>query len=111
MRDRLSKLNQTWQQQGLPTVQMRVGIYTGSVTVGSLGGTHRLEYGVIGDSVNIASRLESYEKHRHVGICRILIAQETLTHLQGKVNVNSWGNLTLKGKQKQVDVFEVLDKA
>ncbi|MFM6395981.1 adenylate/guanylate cyclase domain-containing protein, partial [Planktothrix sp.] len=59
----LQKLNEQWQKKGLPSVGMRVGIYTGTVTVGSLGGKNRLEYGLIGDSVNIASRLESCEKH------------------------------------------------
>ena len=79
---RLPEMNQNWLTRGLPPVKMRVGIFTGPVMVGSLGGTTRLEYGVIGDSVNIASRLESCEKERHEDTCRILIAEETLRHLQ-----------------------------
>jgi class 3 adenylate cyclase len=63
MDDRLQELNRNWRYRGLPLIQMRVGIYTGPVMVGSLGGKERLEYGVIGDSVNIAARLESCEKH------------------------------------------------
>ena len=105
MGDRLSQLNEQWQQEGLPAVQMRVGIFTGPVAVGSLGSKHRLEYGVIGDSVNIASRLESYEKERHEGVCRVLIARETLEHLGEKFQVESWGNLTLRGRKQPVEVF------
>lgn len=110
MSEHLSQLNHKWQQQGSPQLKMRVGIYTGIITVGSLGGKNRLEYGVIGDSVNIASRLESFEKDRHPGICRILIARETLEHLDGKFQVESWGNLILKGKQIPVNVYLVNGK-
>lgn len=62
MGDRLQTLNQDWQQRGLPVVQMRAGIFTGDVMAGSLGGKNRLEYAVIGDSVNIAARLEAWQK-------------------------------------------------
>ncbi len=110
MGQQLQQLNKQWQQKGLPSVGMRVGIYTGTVTVGSLGGKNRLEYGVIGDSVNIASRLESCEKHREGGICRILIAEETLSYLKGRFEVESWGELSLKGKAIPVTVYRVLGK-
>jgi adenylate cyclase len=105
MGDRLAELNSQWQERGLPAAQMRVGIFTGLVTAGSLGGKERLEYGVIGDTVNSASRLESCEKHRQDGICRVLIAKETLVYLQGKFKVESWGELKLRGKEKPVEVF------
>ncbi len=110
MEEHLLELNRQWHQQGEPEIKMRVGIYTGTVTVGSLGGKNRLEYGVIGDSVNIASRLESFEKERHPGICRILIAQETLSHLGGKFQVESWGDFCLKGKEMPVDIYLVTGK-
>jgi class 3 adenylate cyclase len=88
---------------------MRIGIFTGPVVVGSLGGKDRLEYGVIGDSVNIAARLESCEKHRQPTNCRILIGYETLVHLQEQFEVEPWGLLALKGKQQMVDVYRVLE--
>ncbi len=109
MGERLDDLNQRWQTQGLPEVQMRAGIFTGSVVVGSLGSKSRLEYGVIGDSVNIASRLESVDKDRQPSPCRVLIAQETLDYLQGNYEVEAWGALTLKGKAEQVEVYRVLE--
>ncbi|NER93682.1 MAG: adenylate/guanylate cyclase domain-containing protein [Symploca sp. SIO1B1] len=105
---RLESLNRNWETRGLPIVQMRVGIFTGPVMVGSLGSKERLEYGVIGDSVNIASRLESCEKHRQLSNCRILIAKETLVYLQEKFRVESWGSLSLKGKHQQIEVYRVL---
>ncbi|NES68839.1 MAG: CHASE2 domain-containing protein, partial [Okeania sp. SIO2D1] len=110
MGQHLSQLNQKWQEQNSPELKMRVGIYTGTVTVGSLGGKNRLEYGVIGDSVNIASRLESFDKERHPGICRVLIAQETLEYLDKRFSVEPWGDLNLKGKKIPVNVYLVTGK-
>ncbi|MCC3472277.1 MAG: adenylate/guanylate cyclase domain-containing protein [Microcoleus sp. PH2017_25_DOB_D_A] len=104
----LPALNQSWIDRGLPSAKMRVGIFTGPIMVGSLGGKTRLEYGVIGDSVNIASRLESCEKDRQEDTCRILIAEETLVHIQGKFEVESWGALPLKGREQKVNVYRVL---
>ncbi|MEG4815448.1 adenylate/guanylate cyclase domain-containing protein [Microcoleus sp. K5-D4] len=105
---RLPEMNQNWLDRGLPAVKMRVGIFTGPVMVGSLGGTTRLEYGVIGDSVNIASRLESCEKDRHEDTCRILIAEETFLHLADKFEVESWGALPLRGREQKVNVYRIL---
>lgn len=75
---------------------------------GSLGGKDRLEYGVIGDSVNIASRLESCQKNRQPGICRVPIARETLVHLQDKFELEPWGPLALKGKEQNVEVYRII---
>ncbi|MBE9185363.1 adenylate/guanylate cyclase domain-containing protein [Microcoleus sp. LEGE 07076] len=108
IKSRLPALNQSWIDRGLPQAKMRVGIFTGPIVVGSLGGKTRLEYGVIGDSVNIASRLESCEKHRQEDTCRILIGEETLVHLEGKFEVESWGALPLKGREQKVNVYRVL---
>jgi len=108
MGDRLRTLNQDWGYRNLPVVKMRVGIFTGPVMAGSLGGQMRLEYAVIGDSVNIASRLEGCEKERQSQPCRILIARETLDYLQNQFRVESWGHLQLRGRQTSVEVYEVL---
>lgn len=107
---RLPQMNQNWLARGLPSAKMRVGIFTGPVMVGSLGGTTRLEYGVIGDSVNIASRLESCQKERQEDTCRILIAEETLLHLADKFEVESWGALPLRGREQKVNVYRILGR-
>jgi CHASE2 domain-containing sensor protein/class 3 adenylate cyclase len=113
MGERLHQLNQEWQTRHLPTIQMRVGIFTGPIVAGSLGCKDRLEYGVIGDSVNTAARLEGYEKDRqpNTEICRVLIAHDTLVHLQNKFVVEPWGPATLKGKHHLVEVYRVLGRA
>jgi class 3 adenylate cyclase len=111
MGERLTSLNQEWQQRGLPVVQMRVGICTGTIVVGSLGGKDRMEYGVIGDTVNTASRLESCAKEVQNDVCRILIAGETLKHVQNQFQIESWGLMELKGKHNKIEVCRVIGYA
>ncbi|MGB0562542.1 MAG: CHASE2 domain-containing protein, partial [Spirulinaceae cyanobacterium] len=105
--DRLVKINQRCEARGLPRIQMRIGIFTGDVVVGSLGGKDRLEYGVLGDAVNTASRLESCVKERQPSDCRVLIAKDTLDYLGDRFEVESWGEMSLKGKRQMVEVFYV----
>ncbi|MEB3358364.1 MAG: adenylate/guanylate cyclase domain-containing protein [Synechococcales bacterium] len=110
MRAGLARLNQYWRERGdiQANIQMRVGIFTGPVVVGSLGSKERLEYAVIGDSVNTAARLESCAKEQQVDDCRILIAYETLKLLDGEFEVEPWGSMPLQGKRQTVDVFRVV---
>ncbi|MCB8752161.1 adenylate/guanylate cyclase domain-containing protein [Planktothrix agardhii 1810] len=106
--DHLKRLNQDWKNRNFPEIAMRVGIFTGPIIAGSLGGKERLEYGLLGDSVNIASRLESCEKDRQSGICRILIAAQTLEYIADSFEVESWGLIPLKGKHQMVDIYLVI---
>lgn len=105
---RLDEINQGFRSKNLPTIQLRIGIFTGDIVAGSLGGKERMEYGVIGDSVNTASRLESCAKERQVVDCRILIAKATQQYLGDRFAVESWGAMPLKGKADMVEVFRVL---
>lgn len=108
MEHQLGLLNEKWQAAGLTAVRMRVGICTGEVVVGSLGGRDRMEYGIIGDTVNIASRLESCVKEQQPDLCRILIAEETYRVLGTSFPVECWGEMALKGKQQLVGTYRVL---
>jgi adenylate cyclase len=103
----LESLNQRWQTQGQPTIQMRVGIATGTVVTGSLGGQQRMDYTAIGDSVNVAARLESYDKSIDGGICRILISEETHDLVAGEFSTQSIGTVQLKGRERSTKVYQV----
>jgi CHASE2 domain-containing sensor protein/class 3 adenylate cyclase len=109
----LTTLNLHWQAKGLTPVKMRMGIFTGPVVAGSLGGRDRMEYGVLGDTVNTASRLESCEKDRMESHCRILIGQDTYDYLiedsafLESIVVEAWGERQLKGKSQLVNVYQV----
>jgi len=105
----LRSLNQQWQTQGLPTAAMRVGIATGTVVTGSVGSRQRLNYTTIGDSVNIAARLESYDKSLDGGICRILISEETYQHTHNQFTTQFIGTVQLKGRQQSIKIYQILE--
>ncbi len=104
----LETLNLKWASQGRPTTSMRVGISTGTVVTGSLGGQQRLDYTTIGDSVNVASRLESYDKSLDGGICRILISEETYDLVQAKFSTKLIGTVQLRGREQPTKIYQVL---
>ena len=86
METALRDLNRHWLARNRPTTAMRIGIYTGPMVAGSLGSSERLDNVVIGDAVNIASRLESFDKELFAlnladRPCRILIGEATLCRL------------------------------
>lgn len=108
MAKELRSLNQQWQARGCPIVTMRVGIATGPVVIGSLGSRDREDYTTIGDSVNVAARLESYNKTLEGGICRILISEGTYSYIQDKFPTHFLGSALLKGRQQPVTLYQVL---
>jgi adenylate cyclase len=109
MREELLKLRAIWQQQNLPLIRMRVGICTGPVVAGSLGGVERQEYTVLGDTVNTASRLESFDKNIDAeNYCRILISQTTLDCLGDLFITECVGEVHLKGKESKVTIYSVI---
>jgi adenylate cyclase len=116
MGETLRDLNHRWRTEGLPTSGMRIGIFTGPVVAGTLGSAERSEYLVVGDAVNTAARLESLDKDLFAPDpneypCRILIGDTTLAYLGNRFETEYVANLSLKGKQRKVDVYRVIGRA
>jgi adenylate cyclase len=112
MAQALNQLNAKWETEGRPTLKMRVGICTGQVVTGSLGSQQRMDYTAIGDTVNIAARLESFDKTIDGGICRILISDSTYQYVESDLAVQtlsaqSIGSVPLKGREQTVQVYQV----
>jgi adenylate cyclase len=112
MAQALNRLNRKWELEGRPTLNMRVGICTGQVVTGSLGSQQRMDYTAIGDTVNIAARLESFDKTIEGGICRILISDSTYQFVAAdlpgqRLNAQTIGSVPLKGREQTVEVYQV----
>ncbi|MBD2328579.1 adenylate/guanylate cyclase domain-containing protein [Alkalinema sp. FACHB-956] len=104
----LDSLNQKWVREGLPTIQMRVGISTGTAVTGSLGGQQRMDYTAIGDTVNIAARLESFDKSIDGGLCRVLVSDATYQFVQSQFAARSIGSVQLKGREQPTQVYQIV---
>jgi adenylate cyclase len=105
MRRALADLNRRWEAGGRPPLDMRIGINTGDMVVGNMGGTGKFAYTVIGDSVNLASRLEGANKQYGT---HILISFATFTSVRRDVIARELDTLAVKGRNEPVTVYELL---
>ena len=107
----LGRLNADWQKLGRTPVQMRVGIFSGPAVAGCIGSSDRLEFTVMGDTVNTAARLESFDKdYAASDTCRILIGHSTFELLDGKFATEFVQAIELKGKSRKTKIYRVLGK-
>ena len=105
MRKSLVKLNQDWQARGLPQLAFGLGLNHGDVIVGNLGSTEKMELTVIGDAVNLASRLEGLTKEYHLDL---LLGENMAPLVGGEFILRTVDYVQVKGKTKPVDVFTVM---
>jgi adenylate cyclase len=105
MRDRLEEFNSE-RQEG-PTLKIRIGINSGKVVAGEIGGINKKEYTVLGDTVNTASRLESSVARPMT----VVIGENTYEAVKDQFLCKSLGSANLKGKSRAVAVYEVLGAA
>jgi adenylate cyclase len=104
MKTALHQLNQDREAQGLTKIQHGIGIHFGSVVVGNIGTLDRLEYTVVGDTVNVANRIESACKELKESF---LISEAVKAKIGDEIQARDLGNITVKGKSKPLQVFAV----
>jgi adenylate cyclase len=102
MRDRLEEFNAE-RKEG-PLLKIRIGINSGKAVAGEIGSINKKEYTVLGDTVNTASRLESSVAKPMM----VVIGDNTYQAVKDQFDCRSLGNALLKGKEKEVAVFEVM---
>jgi adenylate cyclase len=102
MRRELSQLNQSWREQGRMGLGMGIGVNHGEVIVGNIGSQDRMDPTVIGDAVNLASRLEALTRTYGVDM---LVGESVAALVRDEVYLRSVARVQVKGKTKPVDIF------
>ena len=100
----LERLNRLWAVEGRAALDIGIGINTGEMIAGNIGSDTIMSYTVIGDNVNLGARLESLNKDFGT---RILISEATRLQLKGTYDIRPLGEVTVKGRTRSVQVFEV----
>ena len=101
----LQELNRKWSSEGKVTLDIGIGVNSGDMIAGNIGSSSIMSYTVIGDHVNLGSRLESLNKEYGT---RIIISDATRSRLSGAYPVRPLGDVIVKGKTRPVAIFEVV---
>jgi class 3 adenylate cyclase len=105
MRARLERLNDNRVREGRDPIMHGIGIHTGEVLAGSVGSPERLVYAMVGDTVNVASRIQTLNKNHGTDI---LVSQKTKDFLDvNEFRLLSLGKAVLKGKTEKMEIYKV----
>ena len=99
----IAELSEKRVREGKVPIRVGIGVSAGDAVAGTVGSEDRMEYTVIGDTVNLGSRLESIAKPG-----QILITQNTYQKVEGRVEARPLGTVKVKGKDEEVEIFEVI---
>lgn len=105
MLDKVKELQTKWLKEGKPKIEIGIGINTGEAFVGNIGSEKRMEYTVIGDMVNLASRIEGNNK---IYKTNLLISASTYAQARGIIDTVKISNVKIRGKEKELDLYEVI---
>ncbi len=104
MLQKLEELKAKWRSENYPEFDIGVGINTGPMIVGNMGSDVRVDYTVMGDAVNLASRLEGTNKEYET---RVIVGEGSYPHVKDHVMLRRLGAVRVKGKRKPVRIYEL----
>lgn len=104
MTKNLENLNKEFAAEGLPELRIGLGLHTGEVVLGNIGSEKKLDYTVIGDNVNLTSRLEGLTKGYE---CDILISETTYNEIRGEFPCRIVDHVRVKGKKRPIKIYSV----
>jgi adenylate cyclase len=107
MMDELHRLQNNWRERGLPEMDIGIGINTGVVSVGNMGSANRFDYTVLGDHVNLGSRLEGLNKPYG---SHIIVSEYTYAAVKDEYTFRELDFVAVKGKKEPVRIYELLHK-
>ncbi len=107
MNDRLVELRDKWVKEGIPQLRVRMGLNSGPMVVGNMGSIQRMNYTIMGDAVNVASRLEGANKAYG---SMMMISETTYRGCQADIDVRELDTIRVVGKTKPVTVYELLGR-
>ena len=102
----IQEMNRSWEVKGKKPFWSRFGIHTGVTLVGNLGSQSRMNYTVVGDSVNLASRLEGVNK---IYKTEIIVSSDTRDAVEKEFLFRPLGSVAVKGKQQEVEIYELVE--
>ena len=104
MKRRLKAVNDDLTSKGYPALAHGIGIHTGNVLAANIGSPDRLSYALVGDTVNLASRLQGLNKELGTDI---LLSAATRSRINGSFRFREWPATKVKGKQEEVKIFSI----
>lgn len=104
-REKVAELNARWEKEGKVTFPTRIGIHTGQTVVGNMGSEERMNYSAVGETVNVASRLEEFNKKYGT---RIIVSRSTYEKASDRFTFRPLDRVPIRGMKREILIYELV---